>query len=168
MGHVWTGTLDFQQFSFFLSHFGAIKVRRLSLTSTSSRFCVPTAVSKISLVFVLLKKMKRVYRIFFVTQCISDACFVLFCVCDLRCFDVVLCPPRAKSWRRHCLAHWRQLSAGDYCRSTSTTTMRTRLTCSALHSPARLCSSSSSSEDRASSSVWTLASHSPHSSSRST
>ena len=65
LGHVWTGPLDFQQFSFFLSHFGAIKVRRLSLMSTSSRFCEPAAVSKISLVFVLLKKNENGISDFF-------------------------------------------------------------------------------------------------------
>ena len=42
--------------------------------------------------------MKTVYRIFFVTQCISDRYFVLFYVCDLHYFDVVLCPPRATGY----------------------------------------------------------------------
>jgi len=40
--------------------------------------------------------MKRVYRIFFVTQCIYDPYFVLFDACDLSCFDVVLCPSSRK------------------------------------------------------------------------
>jgi len=62
-----------------------------------------TTVIKISLFFILLKKRKTVYRIYFVTRCISDPHFVLFYACDLRYFDVVLCPPpRAKSWRRKC------------------------------------------------------------------
>jgi len=35
--------------------------------------------------------MIRVYRIF-MQQCLSDTYFVLFYLCDLRYFDVILCP----------------------------------------------------------------------------
>ena len=43
---------------------------------------LPTAVMKISLFSILLKKMKKVYRIFSVTQYISDPYFVLFYACE--------------------------------------------------------------------------------------
>ena len=55
-----------------------------------------TTVIKISLFFILLKKRKTVYRIYFVTRCISDPYFVLFYACDLRYFDVVLCPSSSR------------------------------------------------------------------------
>ena len=42
------------------------------------------AVIKISLFFVFFPKNKRIYRIFFVTRCISDQYSVLFHVRDLR------------------------------------------------------------------------------------
>jgi len=59
LGHV----LDFQQFIFFLPHFGAIKVRRHSLLSNVFRILRTTFI-KVSLFFILLKIRKRIYIAF--------------------------------------------------------------------------------------------------------
>ena len=69
---------------FFLLHFGAIQ--------STKAYRASTAIIKIGLFFILPERMKRVYRIFFVTKCISERCFVLLYVCDLSYFHVVLCP----------------------------------------------------------------------------
>jgi len=55
-----------------------------------------TTVIKIVYFFHFIEKMKKVYRIFFRNTVLSDPYFVLFYSCDLRYFDVVLCPSSRK------------------------------------------------------------------------
>jgi len=96
MGHWGTCPLSTSNNLFFSTRFWSrINVWRQSLMSNVFRI-LRTTVIRISLVFIWLKKWKGTL-VFFVTRCISDPHFVLFYVCDLRYFDVVLCP----SWRRH-------------------------------------------------------------------
>jgi len=71
-----------------------------------------TTVIKISLFFILLKK-KRVYRTFYNT--LQPYFVPYFTYVTLGYIHAILCPPRAKPWRRHCfspstlywLAAWR-------------------------------------------------------------
>ena len=55
----------------------------------SSGFCVPQLLELDYFLF-WLKKNEKGISDFFVTQCISDPCYVLFYECDLR--YVILCP----------------------------------------------------------------------------
>ena len=56
----------------------------------SSGFCVPQLLELVYFFFILIEKKLKGHIRFFVTQCISDPCYVLFYDCDLR--YVILCP----------------------------------------------------------------------------
>ena len=88
LGHV---PLYFQQFIFSTALWSYKSMKAISHVKCLQDFKMSSAI-RISSFLILVNKMKWVYRIFIVTRCISDACFVLLYACDLRYCDVVLCP----------------------------------------------------------------------------
>jgi len=54
---------------------------------------------KISPIFILLKKFRSSYQIYLYRGLV----YLSPILCYYMCVTQVLCPPRAKSWRRHCL-----------------------------------------------------------------
>jgi len=88
LGHV---PVYFQQFIFSTALWSYKSMKAISHVKCLQDFKMSSAI-RISLFLILVNKMKRVYRIFIVTRCISDAYFVLLYACDLRYCDVILCP----------------------------------------------------------------------------